>query len=82
MSNKNGKREIQRLILDFPHGASLKECSEIVQKAQDILMAGVSEGGFMPTNKYGLNVDNVTFSDDTLIYVYGHNRLQSRADVP
>jgi len=70
------EKKITRLILDFPHGASAKECSDISYMAQSIVMASVSEGGFMPTNKYGLNVDDVTWSEDTMNYVFGYNRNQ------
>lgn len=70
------ERKIFQLVLDFPHGASVNDCDEIARKAQDVVMAGVSEGGFMPTNKYGLNVDDVTFSESTMNYIFGHNRNQ------
>lgn len=69
-------RKIKQLILYFPHGASVRECDEIAGKAQDEICAGISSGGFLPTNKYGTNVENVTFSEDTMMYEYGHNRLQ------
>ena len=71
-------RKIQFLNLYFPHGASVSECDEIARKAEDIVMAGVSEGGMTPTNKYGINVDDVTFSEESMSYTFGHNRLQER----
>lgn len=67
-------RQIKTLQLSFPHGASIKECDEIAQRVQKIVCAGVSEGGFATTNKYGIYVDNMTFSEDTMHYVYGHDR--------
>lgn len=70
------ERKIQFLSLYFPHGASVDECQDIAKKVQDIVMAGVSEGGMTPTNKYGMNVDDVTFSEDSMSYVFGHNRNQ------
>ncbi len=69
-------RKIIQLSLSFPHGASIKECESIVRFAENEIMAGVSEGGMQTTNKYGLNVDDVTFSEDMMHYVFGHNRLQ------
>ncbi len=67
-------KPITRLILDFPHGASVKDCDFIAQKAQSVVMAGVSEGGFATTNKYGMYVDDMKFSEDTMHYTYGHSR--------
>ena len=70
-------RKITTLTLSFPHGANISECDAIAQFAQDQVMAGVSEGGMATTNKYGMYVDNMTFSEDHMHYVYGHNRNQS-----
>lgn len=69
-------RKIVQLILSFPHGASVKDCESIVMFAQTKVSAGVSEGGMQTTNKYGLNVDDVTFSEDCMHYVFGHARKE------
>jgi len=71
-------RKIKQLTLSFPHGASIRECQSIVVYAENEIMAGVSEGGMQITNKYGLNVDNVTFSEDMMHFIFGHNRLQEQ----
>lgn len=76
-SSKLSEKPIKQLTLSFPHGASVKECDLIARKVQDIVHAGVSEGGFATTNHYGLNVDDVKFSDDSMHYVYGHSRNES-----
>lgn len=71
------ERRIQFLNLYFPWCATVDECQEIAKKVEDIIMAGVSEGGMTPTNKYGLNVDDVTFSEESMSYTFGHNRNQT-----
>lgn len=68
------KKSVRFLNLYFPHGATVRQCGHIAQNAQRIVKAGVSEGGFIPTNKYGLNVDDVTFSEDSMSYTFGHDR--------
>ena len=62
------------LTLSFPHGASVKNCEDIVRFAENIVSAGVSEGGMQVTSKYGLNTDDVTFSENSMHYVFGHAR--------
>lgn len=69
--------KIKCLLLEFPHGANIEECNKIAQFAQDQVMAGVSEGGMMPISKYGLNVESCEFSEDTMQFIYGHNRNQN-----
>lgn len=71
------ERRITTLTLSFPWGATVKECDTIAQKVQDVVMAGVSEGGFTPTTKYGINVEGCEFSEDSMLYIYGHNRNTS-----
>lgn len=71
--------KIKTLILNFPHGASVTECDLIARKTQSIVKANVSEGGFMPTNKYGIYVDDVTFSEDTMYYDYGYNKINTES---
>lgn len=66
--------KINTLTLSFPNGATVQQCEKIASHAQKIVLAGISEGGMATTNKYGLNVDNVTFADDHMHYVYGYNR--------
>lgn len=73
-------KPITRLILDFPHEATVRSCDKIAQLAQKIVESGVSEGGFAITNKYGIYVDDVTFSEDTMRYCYGHNRKKDRGE--
>jgi len=70
-------RKIHTLTLSFPHGASISECDAIAQFAQGQVMAGVSEGGMATTNKYGMYVDDMKFSENEMHYVYGYNRNQS-----
>lgn len=72
-------RNIKTLTLYFPHGASIKECESIVQYAENEIMAGVSEGGMATINKYGIYVEDVKFSEDSMMYVFGHNRLQDNS---
>lgn len=67
-------KKIKQLTLTFPHGANIKDCEQIVMNAEKIINAGISEGGMSTTNKYGLNVDDVTFSEDCMHYVFGHDR--------
>lgn len=67
-------KKITQLTLSFPHGASVSECDNIAQRVQKIVGAGVSEGGMATTNKYGMYVDEVTFSEDSMHYVFGHAR--------
>ena len=71
---KNKMSEIKQLNLCFPHGTTIYKCEEIVRLAEKIVSAGVSEGGFATTNHYGINVEDVTFSDDCMHYVFGHDR--------
>lgn len=68
--------KIVQLTLSFPHGTSVKDCEAIVMFAETKVKAGVSEGGMQTTNKYGLNVDDVTFSEDCMHYVFGHARKE------
>lgn len=74
-------KKIKQLTLSFPHGVSVKDCEYIAQKVESIVKAGVSEGGFATTNHYGINVEDVTFSDDCMHYVYGHKRSEERCAV-
>ena len=79
---KDFMSQIKQLTLSFPHGASVKDCEAIVQAAQKITTTGVSEGGFATTNHYGMNVDDVTFSEDCMHYVFGHKRSQEPEKCP
>lgn len=69
--------KITSLTLYFPHGTSVFECQRIAQYAEKIVQAGVSEGGMTPTSKYGMYVDNIIFSEDSMSYIYGHDRKTS-----
>lgn len=69
-------KKIKTLTLHFPYGASVDECQHIAEKVQDVVMAGVSEGGMTPTTKYGINFEGCEFSEDSMLYIYGHNRNQ------
>jgi len=71
-------KNIKQLTLIFTHGASIKECESIVLFAENEIMAGVSEGGMTPINKYGTYADDVKFSEDSMMYVFGHKRLQEK----
>lgn len=66
--------EIKALILTFPHGASQRDCDHIARMVQGIVKAGVSEGGMQCISKYGMYVDDMKFSEDTMEYTYGHKR--------
>lgn len=71
-------KEIEYLNLHFPHKITIDQAQKIAWLAEKYCDARVSEGGFMPTNKYGLNVDNVTFSEDTMLWVYGYAKKQPK----
>jgi len=68
------ERPIKFLNLYFPHGTSIKECEYIAQKIQDVVKAGVSEGGMQPTSKYGMYDENCKFSEEAMQYTYGYDR--------
>ena len=46
------------------------------QGIDKIVIAGVSEGGFTPTSKYGIHAENCTFAEDAMLYICGHDRNQ------
>lgn len=71
-------RPITMLTLSFPHGVTVGDAEKITQIAQKITLCGVSEGGFTPTTKYGLNVDGCEFSESEMLYIYGHDRRSAR----
>jgi hypothetical protein len=70
------EKPIKQLVLYFPHGTTVENCDFIARRVERIVEASVSEGGFMVTSKYGLNVDNVTFSEDTMMYQYGYDKSE------
>lgn len=69
-------RNIHFLNLYFPLGATVAQCDEIAWRIQPIVGANVSEGGMTPTNRYGMYVDDVTFSEESMSYTFGYERKE------
>jgi hypothetical protein len=69
-------KQITQIILHFPHGVPVKFATHVARFAEQVGPARVSEGGFMPTSKYGLNVDDCKFSEDTMLYTYGYEKTK------
>lgn len=65
---------INKITLILPHGVTTTQAQEIAQSATDIAKAGVSEGGFEQLEGNLMFDEKVTWSDDSMIFVYGHKR--------
>lgn len=66
------------LELHFPHGATQGQCDEIARRAQKLVGAGVSEGGFkmtyMPMTAEEEKHRGCEFDQSAMSYTFGHKR--------
>lgn len=72
--------KINQLVLSFPHGANAYQCSLIAQKAEKIIMAGVSEGGMLLEKGSFYKDEPMEFSEDTMHFVFGYNKKEVQGE--
>jgi hypothetical protein len=65
-------KPITTLTLVFPHGATVKQAEQIAQFVENIVDAGISQGGMVCES--GFHTDNLKFSDTSMSYTYGWER--------
>lgn len=63
-------RPVKTLTLRFPHGATPGECSDIARRAERLVKARVSEGGFDTEGCFGVYMDPVKFREDAMTFVF------------
>lgn len=68
------EKKINKLTLHFPHGASVEMCELIAQRISGVVRAGISEGGFDLVEGSMWDDGPKKWSDDSLCFIYGHNR--------